>query len=230
MAGAESCFPREAVSPAGLKFLSEVLDSTTDRIGRQLARQKTGRCWALHAFVDWTGNHANGPNSRSSPASGRPRARNGRALAVVDVPDVDLLVLCQVGGIAQVFVDGTGAFVVQLAVQTKAVSAYRWERRPSTAMEDADLAHEEVRALVREAGEPGRHRFDEPDVDDTVLGELGLASARDIDRTRSSLRARRMAAEIQARLADVLGFSAFPRGGGERRACARDLPRLAPSA
>jgi hypothetical protein len=38
-------------------------------------------------------------------------AANGRgdeALAVVDVPDVDLLVLCDVGGIKQVFVDGTG--------------------------------------------------------------------------------------------------------------------------
>ena len=38
------------------------------------------------------------------------------ALAVVDVPDVDLLVLGHAGGVEQVFVDGAGAFVVQFAV------------------------------------------------------------------------------------------------------------------
>lgn len=38
------------------------------------------------------------------------------ALAVVDVPDVNLLVLCDVGSIKQVFVDGAGALVVQLAL------------------------------------------------------------------------------------------------------------------
>src|SRR5512145_3209823 len=37
-------------------------------------------------------------------------------LAIVDVPDVNLFVLHQVGGGQQVFVDGAGAFVMQLAV------------------------------------------------------------------------------------------------------------------
>jgi hypothetical protein len=39
------------------------------------------------------------------------------AFAVVDVPDVDLLVLGDVGGVQQVFVDGAGAFVVEFAVR-----------------------------------------------------------------------------------------------------------------
>ena len=37
-------------------------------------------------------------------------------LALVDVPDMDLLVLAQVGGVRQVFVNGAGPFVIQLAV------------------------------------------------------------------------------------------------------------------
>ena len=38
------------------------------------------------------------------------------AFAVVDVPDMDLFVLTNVGGIKQVFVDGAGAFVMELAL------------------------------------------------------------------------------------------------------------------
>ena len=38
------------------------------------------------------------------------------AFAVVDVPDVDLFVLTNVGGVQQVFVDGAGAFVMELAL------------------------------------------------------------------------------------------------------------------
>lgn len=62
-------------------------------------------------------------------------------------------------------------------VQTKAVSADRWERRPSMAMEDGDLDHEEVQAMVSEAGKSERHRFTKPTDDDAVLAELGLAGA-----------------------------------------------------
>lgn len=63
-------------------------------------------------------------------------------------------------------------------VQTKAVSAERWERRPSMAMEEGDLDHEEVQAMVGEAGKAERHRFATPDDDEAVLAELGLAGAR----------------------------------------------------
>jgi ATP-dependent DNA helicase RecG len=63
-------------------------------------------------------------------------------------------------------------------VQTKAVSAERWERRPSMAMEEGDLDREEVRAMVGEAGKAERHRFVKPDDDEAVLAELGLSGAR----------------------------------------------------
>jgi len=39
------------------------------------------------------------------------------AFAVVDVPDVNLFVFADVGGVEQVFVDGAGAFVVQFALR-----------------------------------------------------------------------------------------------------------------
>lgn len=39
-----------------------------------------------------------------------------KALAVVDIPDMDLFVLSNVGGIQQILVDGTGAFVVQARI------------------------------------------------------------------------------------------------------------------
>jgi hypothetical protein len=38
------------------------------------------------------------------------------AFAVVDVPDVDLFVLTNVGGVQQVFIDGAGALVMELAL------------------------------------------------------------------------------------------------------------------
>lgn len=63
-------------------------------------------------------------------------------------------------------------------VQLKAVSVERWERRPSMAMEDQDLDEGEVRAMVREAGESGRFRFDNPDDREAVLSALGLYSAK----------------------------------------------------
>lgn len=63
-------------------------------------------------------------------------------------------------------------------VQIKAVSAERWERRPSMAMEEGDLDQEEVHTMVSEAGKSGRHRFAKPEDGDAVLAELGLSGAR----------------------------------------------------
>ena len=40
----------------------------------------------------------------------------GEALAVIDVPDVDLLVLADIGGVEQIFVDGAGTLVVQFGM------------------------------------------------------------------------------------------------------------------
>ena len=40
------------------------------------------------------------------------------AFAAVNVPDVDLFVLTNVGGVEQVFVDGAGAFAIKLALTT----------------------------------------------------------------------------------------------------------------
>ena len=39
-----------------------------------------------------------------------------KTLAVVDVPDMDLFVFSNIGGVQQVFINGAGAFVVQLAL------------------------------------------------------------------------------------------------------------------
>ena len=40
------------------------------------------------------------------------------AFAVVDVPDVDVFVLTNVGGVEQVFIDCAGAFIMQFAMTT----------------------------------------------------------------------------------------------------------------
>lgn len=73
--------------------------------------------------------------------------------------------------------EAADAQALRAMVQAKAVSADRWERRPSMAMEDADLDRDEVRALVREAGESGRHKFSDFENDEAVMAELGLATA-----------------------------------------------------
>jgi ATP-dependent DNA helicase RecG len=44
-------------------------------------------------------------------------------------------------------------------VQSKSVTAERWERRPSMAMEEGDLDHDEVRRTVKQAKESGRFAF-----------------------------------------------------------------------
>lgn len=74
--------------------------------------------------------------------------------------------------------DVADARALREMVQTKAVSADRWERRPSMAMEEGDLDHEEVQAMVNEAGKSERHHFAKSDDDEAVLAELGLAGTR----------------------------------------------------
>ncbi len=106
---------------------------------------------------------------------------NGKAVLTIEVPEgKDRPYVCN----DRVFLRQGGSTVVADAialremVQTKAVSADRWERRPSTAMEEGDLDHDEVHAMVNEAGRSERHRFARPDDDEAVLAELGLAGAR----------------------------------------------------
>jgi len=48
------------------------------------------------------------------------------------------------------------ALTLREMVQTKAVASERWERRPSMAMEDADVDSQEVRETVEEAEKGGR--------------------------------------------------------------------------
>jgi hypothetical protein len=66
--------------------------------------------------------------THAGSACGRPVDRNharaalafdgvgDEAFAVVDVPDVDLFVLTNVSGVQQVFIDGAGALVMELAL------------------------------------------------------------------------------------------------------------------
>jgi len=105
----------------------------------------------------------------------------GKAVLTIDVPEgkdrpyvFEGQVLVRRGA-GTVAVD---AQALRQMVQTKSVTADRWERRPSMVMEDADLDRDEVRALVREVGESQRHRFAKPEDDEAVLAELGLANAR----------------------------------------------------
>ena len=106
---------------------------------------------------------------------------DGKSVLTIDVPegkDRPYVVGGQVlvrKGAQTVAVD---AQALRAMVQTKSVTADRWERRPSLAMEDADLDHEEVRALVQEAVASQRHRFARPDDGEAVLRELGLSNSR----------------------------------------------------
>jgi ATP-dependent DNA helicase RecG len=63
-------------------------------------------------------------------------------------------------------------------VQTKSVAAERWERRPSMAMEEGDLDHNEIRRTVKQAKESGRFSFDDDTNDIEVLKELAVYSAK----------------------------------------------------
>lgn len=63
-------------------------------------------------------------------------------------------------------------------VQSKSVTAERWERRPSMAMEESDLDHDEVRRTVKQAKESGRFAFDDDTDDIEVLKALAVYSAK----------------------------------------------------
>lgn len=106
---------------------------------------------------------------------------DGKHVLTIDVPEgkdrpyvVDGQVLLR-KGVRTVAAD---AQALRAMVQTKSVTADRWERRPSVAMEEADLDRDEVRAMVREAVDSQRHQFAKPDDDEAVLSELGLTNAR----------------------------------------------------
>lgn len=75
-------------------------------------------------------------------------------------------------------------------VQSKSVSAERWERRPSMAMEENDLDHDEVVRTSRQAKDYGRFAFD-ADVDDIgVLKALAVYSSKGFTQAADVLFAR----------------------------------------
>jgi ATP-dependent DNA helicase RecG len=63
-------------------------------------------------------------------------------------------------------------------VQSKSVAAERWERRPSMAMEESDLDHDEIRHTIKQAKESGRFAFDDSTDDIEVLKALAVYSAK----------------------------------------------------
>jgi len=105
------------------------------------------------------------------------------------------------------------AFALRQMVQAKAVSADRWERRPSVAMEESDLDHEEVRALVGESSESGRLHFKEPGDDDAVLTHLGLAGARGYTQGADVLFARNPAQRHPQTRVRLIRFAAAEKTG-----------------
>ena len=106
---------------------------------------------------------------------------DGKAVVTIEVPEGKDRPYVTGGRVFERRGDRTSpadAQALREMVQTKAVSTERWERRPSMAMEEGDLDHEEVQAMLSEAGKSERHRFAKPEDDDAVLAELGLAGAR----------------------------------------------------
>lgn len=63
-------------------------------------------------------------------------------------------------------------------VQSKSVAAERWERRPSMAMEEADLDHDEIGRTAQQATESGRFAFVKDADDIEVLQALAVYSAK----------------------------------------------------
>ncbi|MDX9945347.1 MAG: putative DNA binding domain-containing protein [Azonexus sp.] len=63
-------------------------------------------------------------------------------------------------------------------LQSKSVSPERWERRPSMAMEEGDLDHDEVVRTTKQAKESGRFAFDETSDDIDVLKALAVYSSK----------------------------------------------------
>lgn len=105
----------------------------------------------------------------------------GKPVVTIEVPEgKDGPYVCE----GRVFVRRGGetrvadALTLREMVQGRATGTERWERRPSMAMDSADLDHDEVRALVAETARSGRHRFGQPEEDDAVLAELGLLGGR----------------------------------------------------
>lgn len=60
-------------------------------------------------------------------------------------------------------------------IRSKEAETERWERRPSLALEESDLDHEEIRALVREVGATSRMTLQDASDDDRVLAQLGMS-------------------------------------------------------
>lgn len=63
-------------------------------------------------------------------------------------------------------------------VQSKSVTAERWERRPSMAMEESDLDRDEIRRTVKQAKDSGRFAFADGADDIEVLQALAVYSAK----------------------------------------------------
>lgn len=61
-------------------------------------------------------------------------------------------------------------------VQSKSVAAERWERRPSMAMEEGDLDHDEIRRTAKQAKESGRFVFADDTDDIEILKALAVYS------------------------------------------------------
>jgi ATP-dependent DNA helicase RecG len=140
---------------------------------------------------------------------------DGKAVLTIEVPEgKDRPYVC--GG--RVFLRRGGrteladANALREMVQTKAVAADRWERRPSMAMEESDLDHDEVRALVAEAGQAGRYRFAQPEDDEKVLAELGLAGPRGYSQGADVLFARHPAVRHPQTRVRLIRFAAGKTG------------------
>jgi ATP-dependent DNA helicase RecG len=63
-------------------------------------------------------------------------------------------------------------------VQSKSVTAERWERRPSMAMEEDDLDRDEIRRTAKQAKESGRFAFAKEAGDIEILQALAVYSAK----------------------------------------------------
>jgi len=61
-------------------------------------------------------------------------------------------------------------------IETKSITAERWERRPSTAMEDEDLSRDEIRRATSDIKNSGRFTFSDENSDLAILRDLSLMS------------------------------------------------------
>lgn len=72
------------------------------------------------------------------------------------------------------------ALTMRDMVQQKAVTADRWERRPSMGFEMEDIDEVEVQSTVKEALDLGRYQFTDVSDDITVLRDLAVCNARGV--------------------------------------------------